>query len=68
MLFPGTWGKMIHEKPEAKNHATLSLYSGQKICIYLLRIYLTCYLICRCRNGVIHALLVSETQSGQTTY
>ncbi len=25
MLFSGAWGKMIHEKPEAKNLVTLSL-------------------------------------------
>jgi hypothetical protein len=26
MLLSGAWGKMIHEKPEAKNLVTLSLY------------------------------------------
>jgi hypothetical protein len=31
MLFSGAWGKMIHEKPEAKCRVTLSLYI--KLCL-----------------------------------
>jgi hypothetical protein len=62
MLFPGTWGKMIHENPQKQKITQHCPFTVAKKYVFLLCVSLTCYFICSCKNGTVLERCVGETQ------